>query len=186
MIHESNNHQGKSVSGIIAECDCCGRFLSKGGIAASMSELFKTLSDAKRKLDIAGWICMGNHVICEGCQLRIRRDEVEMKFIDKSSIVHFPIFGSGDKPRFVDLDTSDVSYAKITDMMGDEVLEVHYKDGKKRVFDSGENRAIDVEFESYPVYDSDIGINLFKDSRWMKSWSSEVHRVRAIQLMNAI
>lgn len=175
---------GQPISGFTVECDCCHGFFSRGGFTSTTSILFESLAYARESLELKGWIRIGNHVICDDCQHRILRDKIEMKFIDERNIVRIQLFG--DSPLKVELDISEIQSAKMTVMGGDEILEVNYKDGKKKVFDAGCNRAIGLVDDAYPVYDKHLGINLFKDKCWIEGWASEQRRLRARELLNAI
>lgn len=175
---------GRPIGGFTVECDCCHGFFSRGGFTSISSVLFESLSYAREALELKGWIRIGNHVICDDCQHRILRDKIEMKFIDDRNIVMVQLFGDG--PLKVKLDISEIKSAKMTVMGGDEILEVMYNDGKKTVFDGGGNRVIELVDDSYPVYDKNLGINLFKDKCWIKSWACEQRRLRARQILNAV
>ena len=50
---------------------------------------------------------------------------------------------------------------------GDEVLIVHYKDGRVIAFDSCEDRILDFFDGSYIVYNEESGTNILNDEKWL-------------------
>lgn len=57
-------------------------------------------------------------------------------------------------------------------LSGDEVLHVLYKDGKRILFDSSEERRVSELDSIYDVYDIDTGLNMFENDWYIERTSS--------------
>ena len=74
---------------------------------------------------------------------------------------------AGDKTRHDIGDIKDIYLADIRILSGDEVLNVTYNDGTKKIYDSSKHRFNSHYDGSYIVYMPNVK-NLFEDTNWLR------------------
>ena len=66
-------------------------------------------------------------------------------------------------------DLEDIASIHIEVISGDEVMSVHYKNGKTEIFDSCSSfRCMAFHDCSYTIYEPAAGINHLEDENWLK------------------